>query len=1628
MSDQNDEITSQNEGLEQGTYEIIRSRLEKHGNALRNKISLLNTSRKEIFGAIETELVATERITTENKCIPRDMIALGTQFIFGYNVHIGLRTTTHLSDVFSVFSYQDHSFTKVEATLINDEKFIADFEELYKYYKHTQFSRFINIGPFLYMVFQIGQRETDIKTFKWQVNDADITYVDNRSEHEVKNPDQYQFEWKRTTREMYRDGLHPHISIDDIIFVETVGGDLTIKIEDNTDVGKGIYSEPVDQANQTLDDADVFYALVGNLVFLKIKPYKEEKYRYIIFNNKIQQALRIDAIENSCVLLPDDHGVIFPRGYYLQTGESKIYDIDLDAMHYQKTIASPNGEDYTYVFYNAKTGAYVLQAYNLIAQAIDTPTICNGYSFFDNGELCYFKAEEEPQNHHAIQIWKTPYVVDGFETQTATDSILNKIGNKQVVRAMAECHEVLNLISKEDSYANLYIDIVKKTTDIIDSYYWIDKEDAHNLKDAISKIRTSAENAIDEYDKVVSIKRNTQKEQDLISDEYQLLISNIKKSKMDHIDSFVQLLAEIRTVRGRVISLKDLRYIDLKLVAEYEQNLVEQNESLSNKCVAFLLKDDALQYYEDKIAGYKASIEKLAKVVEINELEKEALATSGELEMLIEIVSNLKIEDATQTSRIITNISDIYANFNQINATIKRRRKELQLVEGEAVFNSQIRLISQGMVNYLDISDTVEKCEEYLTKLMIQLEELEGRFSEFEAYLEKISEKRDEVYNAFESRKVSLLEKKNKRTTALQSSANRILKGIAGRLEQLESIDEINGYMASDLMADKLRSIVAELLQLGDTVKADDIQSKTKSTKEEAIRQLRDKTELFDGDNSISFGKHQFSVNNQTIDLTIVPKGSEMYFHITGTNFFEEIEDEDFLKTRNVWSQNLISENTEVYRSEYLAWQMFKAFESQEPHSIEDVYGWTSVDVDTFVSQFMAPRYEEGYTKGVHDKDAAEILRELVKIAHLGGVLRFAPKNRACAVYFWNFYIQKEERIQLDHQIKSAGAVLDAFPNTNVFDEMLTVIATKIETFVSETKLFTGVNSNKIATYLFHELSNNDKFSISKEAFELCEKFLLFLKKSNLEKSYKTSIQELKLPADKFIITKSWILAYLYDQGIKTSVTVEEAAMVLNTVGLDKKHLINTSLRAEVSGLNGTHGNIKDQQLSIDYHQFREKMERFCEEAVPAFQSFKRLKKEFIENYKETLKLNQLKPKVMNSFVRNQLINKVYLPIIGDNLAKQIGAAGENKRTDLMGMLLLISPPGYGKTTLMEYIASRLGVIFLKINGPSIGHEVTSLDPLDAPNAGAREEIEKLNLGFEMGDNVMIYLDDIQHCNPEFLQKFISLCDAQRKIEGVYKGKSKTYDLRGKKVSIVMAGNPYTESGDKFQIPDMLANRADIYNLGDIIGDSAAAFEMSYIENCLTSNSTLRNLSGKSQKDLYTLIKLAEIGEREGLEFESNHTANEINDYVSVLKKLLVVRDVILRVNQEYILSAAMEDQYRTEPAFRLQGSYRNMNKIAEKVLPIMNHEELWTLLISAYENESQTLTSSAESNLLKFKEMVGWITPEEITRWESIKETYIKSQKLKGFGDQNQTAMILAQMEALSEGLIGIKGALEND
>lgn len=146
-----------------------------------------------------------------------------------------------------------------------------------------------------------------------------------------------------------------------------------------------------------------------------------------------------------------------------------------------------------------------------------------------------------------------------------------------------------------------------------------------------------------------------------------------------------------------------------------------------------------------------------------------------------------------------------------------------------------------------------------------------------------------------------------------------------------------------------------------------------------------------------------------------------------------------------------------------------------------------------------------------------------------------------------------------------------------------------------------------------------------------------------------------------------------------------------------------------------------------------------------------------------------------------------------------------------------------------------------------------------------------------------------------------------------------------------MAGNPYTESGEVFRIPDMLANRADIYNLGEVLGGMDDAFALSYIENSLTSNPVLAPLALRDLNDLYLFVDKAMGKSVSTNALSYPYSDAEISEIVAVIKRLITLRDVVLKVNQQYIASAAQSDKYRTEPAFRLQGSYRNMNKLSEK-------------------------------------------------------------------------------------------------
>ncbi len=1645
-----DAVTSiENQELERavaegGAYEVIRKRLLEQAERLGEKAASLNQSRLEEFGVSSLEIIGRVRVHTDNNCIARDIALLDGSLLFGYNVFIGLKKETQVSDVFGLYRLiatddgYDIEPRTIAGSFLDTPEFMRDFQELYTYYKEARLAKLLVANQHLFATFQTGDQLSDIKVFRWAIaNDGSVRYIDNRGERDLPAPPRYDFEWSVCGRENFIQGRHPHIGILDEVFVDNLRGTLTFKIENNTENGLGIYEEAVEDGNQSLADATVHYARLGSLIAIKVRPYREEQWRHFVFDTKLKRVTRIDAIGEACLQLPEDHGLIFPGGYYLESGEHKSFDEDVRGMQFERMVRSPNGEDVLYRFYEPHSGRVAVYIYNLIRKDLQSPLIGHGFARFDDGVAMLFHTEsEEPTRNHPMQVWRTPfYSDDQIPAGSHSNSLLGKIGNAELVRAVSEFYSVIHSIREQRPSALLYEELIKQCGAILDSYHWIDKRETGAIGKLVRQIRETAELVLDEFEKVQSIQQRANQSLSEAEQGQRELIREINRRDYRKPDDHVAGLKGINRQRGHLLTLREMRYIDLAALDRLDTELIGAQERLARRTVEFLQREDAFEGYTQAITETLAEAEKQETVVELRPLQQRLDEIGEGLDLLSEMLNNLSVDDTTVRTAILATLSSVYAQLNQAKAQLRNRMKSIGSSESVAEFGAQFTLFSQSVINALGLATTPEKCDEQLSKLLVQLEEFESKFSDQEPFLNDIIAKREEVYETFEAHKQNLLDERQRRIHNLTTAAARLLDGIEKRSRGMQSQDEINAYFAADAMVNKVRSLSASLRELGDAVRADDLDSRLKSAKEHSVRTQRDKQDLFEeGGSVIKLGRHRFSISARATDLTLVPRDEGLALHLTGTDFFQALHDEQLMGLQRYWAQSLPSENPQVYRGEYLAYQLLRAAErGEEDLSLALLMEQrrNEEQLSATIRKYMAPRYQEGYERGIHDQDAAKLLTALLEMYQSAGLLRYSPRSRALALLYCQVNREDSEQFQRKAWSELARSLSQLERSFNVADAFVNLrheLAATLSDFSRQSGLpFDEQEAGLAAEYLSLELAKPKLlFEVSHDAAQLAERLTQQMKSIHHQGAFKQTLQRLSGDIGRgWQLAASWVDGLLSFQPQAQEAFVRDEAAVLLLLGDSLPLQIqNVPLRQSVTGLLGDHGLLQSQSMTLALPEFLGRLHRHASITVPAFESFKRRRSELVEQARKQLRLEDFIARPLSSFVRNRLINEVYLPIIGDNLAKQLGTVGEDKRTDQMGLLLLISPPGYGKTTLMEYIANRMGLIFMKINCPSLGHGVTSLDPAMAPNATARQELEKLNLGLEMANNVMLYLDDIQHTHPEFLQKFISLSDGTRRIEGVWKGEPKTHDLRGKKFCVVMAGNPYTESGEVFKIPDMLANRADIYNLGDVLSGREEAFSLSYIENALTSNPALSPLATRDMEDVYRFIRLARGESVADTDFSHPYSGAERNEIVGVLQRLFKVQQTVMRVNRQYIESAAQADKYRTEPPFKLQGSYRNMNKLAEKVNAVLNEVELNALLQDHYLGEAQTLTSGAEENLLKLAELNDSLSEEQRIRWQKIKDDFARIQSMGG-EDADSVTRIANQIANVSGGLGSIEKSL---
>jgi len=1619
-----------------GAYEVLRRRLAEQGSRLRSVADALNTQRLAEFGDSRLEVTGRFRIRSENNCVGRDIVQVGPDLLlFGYNVYIGLKTQTRVEDVFGLYrlvqANDGYDVVPVDAkgSFLAQPAFVHDFGELYAYYKHARLLQLIVVGDKLLASFQIGERSSDVRVFRWALaRDGALTYLDARGERDIALPPPFDFEWTRATRDMAVTGRHAHLNILDSLFVETTGGDLTIKVENNTESGQGVYSEPVEDSTQSLDDAQFDFARVGSLILLKVLPYRETVWRGLIYNTLTGNIIRNDAIVQACVQLPEDHGIIFPGGYYLQSGEHKAFDAAMDGMQFKRAIRSPNGEDVLYIFYEREGGRSALFVYNTIQRVLQNPVFGHGYAFMHDGRMVLFHAEgSEPTRIHAMQVWQTPFSSDEFAaSRPPGNTFMGRIGNAELVRGISNLFDLARTIEGDDVSVQRYQRLVQDTRRLFDAHHWLDDEQCGGAVSLLREVSSTGESVLDEYEKVQSIRAQSAQAMAQAQSTQKALLARLQPENWKEVQSFVEALNAISAQRGHLLTIRDYRYIDTDLIDAMTAALQQAHEAIGAATGAFLAGDAALAPLGERLQALDEAAQQAESARVLDEQLAGLRAMSADLDMLSELMAGLKVDDATARTRVVEAISAIYARLNQARARAEQRRRSLGSAEAVAQFAAQFALFSQAITSALAMATDPERADEQMSRLLVQLEELESQFGEHEQFLGDILAKREELIDAFEAHKQALLDDRQRKARSVLDAATRILDGLAKRTERFATADELNAFFAGDPLILKLRELAERLRGLRDSVKADDIESRLKGVRDQAVRALRDRSDLFEaGGNVVRLGpRHRFSVNTQALDLTILPRGDALAIHLTGTDFLEPLHDPELAELKPYWQLSLDSESDTLYRGEYLAGSVLRAaMENREGLDLAGLqHNAAEPDaLDRSVRDFAAPRYREGYERGIHDHDATVILRALLPLQQAAGTLLHAPRVRALAMLFWAARQRREDVAQWPARQAGADAIARLFGSDEGRQALRTEMTQALAAFNDEHALpFSAADHLAAAAYLADELSAGEPvFTSSRYALALLEALGQQLQAAGQREALERALQrEQDGLGARWALAGQWLRALCRTPAFTDHAGyADEAAALLLVQRALRTRASDVALLVSVDGLLGEHPRIVQGHMTLSLDDFLARLQHHTAVFVPAFHAYQAVRQRIVTRERDTLRLSEFKARPLSSFVRNKLINDVYLGVIGDNLAKQMGTVGENKRSDLMGLLLMISPPGYGKTTLMEYVAHRLGLVFMKINGPALGHEVRSLDPAQAPDATSRQELEKLNLALEMGNNTMLYVDDIQHTHPEFLQKFISLCDGTRRIEGVWRGRTRTYDMRGKKFCVVMAGNPYTESGEVFKIPDMLANRADIYNLGDVLGGMEDAFTLSYIENSLTSNPVLAPLATRDMADLYLLVERAMGKEVSTNALSHAYSGAEVNEIVATLQRMLRVRDVVYRVNQQYIASAAQDDRYRTEPAFRLQGSYRNMNKLSEKISPVMNDAELQQLVSDHYQGEAQLLTTGAEENLLKLAELRGLLQGADLERWQQIKRDFLRN-KAMGADDADVGGRVVAQLADIASAL----------
>ncbi|MFJ5884299.1 DNA repair ATPase [Kitasatospora cineracea] len=1574
----------QQQNVDADTYRVLRARLAGAAADLAELAEALNARRTAEFGGGGLALAGTGRLATARPALLRDAVAVGGLVLVGHQPQPQPGPAEGIGDVLALYR-PDLAAAGPDALpgLLENPGAAKDFDELHRYFRDARLDRLRLDGGRLHAVFRTGPAEGDERALRWQLDaDGRAAYLDARGERERPRPDRQQLAWTAAGRDDQAPGRPPRLSLGGELLLATEGGVLRLTTPDGTE----LHREPLDEPLQTLADAEIGHARAGTLLLVRIKPYQETTVRHLACHLPTGRVTRIDALGQAALRLPGDQGLAFPGGCVSADGAVRLFDQPTAGLRHDRTVHSPNGEDVLYVFRDPADGRTLLMPYNSVRQEAAAPLPCRAHALLDDGTLLLFGATDGPARLHPVQTWRTPFTGELHAVaRPAGHGPLARIGNADLVRGIADCLALARRAAADIPGTDGYRAVLAAARRTADRHHWLADPDTGDLHRALAAIRDSAQQALAAHESVARLAADTARAVEATATRTTTLLRLTRGEQPATADAWVTALAELRRAQGEVESLRELHHVDTEQVDRLAADLADGLTAAATRAVDRLADPDAFTDHRDRAADLVAHAEALTASARAEPLHAELTARTEALQTVADLVTTLDLADAATRTGILDRLSDVLGLLNRARTALTARRRALRTRESAAEFAAESALLAQATAAALAAADTPQGCDDQLARLLLRIEQLDTRFADADPALgEQLAARRTEVHTTLTARRQDLVDERARRAERLAASADRILDALRRHLAALDSPRDIDAALAADPMAVKARQLADRLGELGDPVRADQVTTALRAAREQAHRAHRDRAELSGtAPGTLRLGRHLFTAAPLRPELTLVRWQGAPAFALTGTDYRSPVTDPAFAATRPHWDQHLPSETPGLYRAEYLAARLFLDAEPDRLPALHDALA--AGRLPGLVREAAEQRPDEGYQRGVHDHDATVLLTALLTQHATADTLRHPAAARAAAQLFWAHGTDESARHAWTVRARSLGRARDAFGAAPALDALAAELQAAIDPFAAAT----GVPADRAGRYLAAELARTALgFAARPATAALLDTFHTQPGTAALADALTALPDDPALLPARHQLAHAWLHAFTTATGHPaTPDDLAEAAATLLTPGLPRRPL-PTDPETRTEGLLGDHPRLRDGRLTVRLDELLTRAADFHTTQVPSYRAYQRLRGELLEREHARLRLAEHRPAPLNGFVRNRLIDQVYLPLIGDNLARQLGTADAAARTDRSGLLLLLSPPGYGKTTLVEYLAERLGMLLVTVSGPALGHRVTSLDPAQAPDATSRREIEKLNFALHAGSNTLLYVDDIQHTSPDFLQRFIPLCDARRRVEGVWDGEPREWDLRGKRFAVVMAANPYTESGRSFRVPDMLANRADVWNLGDAVTGRHDLFALSFVENALTANPHLAPLATADRAELDLLLRRA-AGEPGTPEPGAHRPPEETGRITAVLSRLLAVRTTVLAVNRAYIDSAAQHDRHRTEPPFRLQGSYRDMNRIAQRIAPVMDDTEVQALVTDHYRAEAQALGQDAEAQLLKLAELRGTLTAPQHQRWEALKNTF---------------------------------------